>query len=362
MANKVVLTIFVSILVVVACAGAIIALMHSSKARSDIPASTPGSSSLSKLCLPARYQDSCERTLSQISPNSSASPADVFRAFVQVAIKECESAVGRTADVAKGKSLGDDTGAVPVCQKLLSDGLRFLKELLASLEGTDVETVVAESNTMKHAISAAMTLISSCMDSSEDAVLNSQMQNATEMSSNALAVITSISSAKEELASEIDVDDNNNELPAPGPGPAQGASGNRRLMGYQYQYQHQDLDEEGFPLWLSAGDRKLLQLPANYKPKPNAVVAKDGRGQYRTINDAIRNAPIRAARKGRYVIYVKAGLYVETILVPQNKSYLLIYGDGSQKTIVTGNKFQTPTRNTQQTATFGKLPACSLAF
>lgn len=247
MAKKVVLTLLASTLVLVVCASAIIALVHSSKARSDIP-SGPGSSSpdtvghISKLCSLAMYQDSCEHTLSQASLNGSALPADVFNTFVEVAIKEFEYAVSRSADVTKGKTLGSDATAVPLCQNLLSDGLEYLKDLLASLQGKDVQTLVAESDTIKHTISASMTLMSTCVESFDDPTLNSHMNsilnNATEMSSNALAVIASISSAEKELQSDL------NSFSDKG--------ANRKLMGY-------DLDEEGYPSWLSAGDRKLLQ-------------------------------------------------------------------------------------------------------
>lgn len=247
MGKKVVVTLLASILVLVVCAGAIIALVHSSKARSNIP-SDPGSPSLgtasniSKLCVAATYEDSCERTLSQISTNDSVSPSDVFKTFVEVAIKEFEAAISRSPDVTKGKILGNDTTAVPLCQKLLNDGLEYLTDLLVSLEGKDVQYLIADSDTIKNVISASMTHLYTCVDSFDDPTLNSQMDsvlnNATVMGSNALAVIASISSVKEELESDL------SDLPAKG--------ANRRLMGY-------DLDEEGYPTWFSAGDRKLLQ-------------------------------------------------------------------------------------------------------
>jgi pectinesterase len=341
MANKAVLTLLVSILVVVACAGAIIAVVHTSKARSDI-SSAPGSSSpdmpvsVSKLCSPAMYQDSCQRTLSQIPLNDSTSPADVFKAFVEVAAKEFEAADSRSADVTKGKTLGHDAAAVPICQNLLSDGLEYLKELLASLQGKDVQALLAEADTIKHAISASMTLMYTCVDSFDDPVLNSQMNsalsNATEMSSNALAVIASISSVEAEL---------DNNLSAKG--------GSRRLMG-------NELDEEGYPTWLSAGggDRKqLLQTPM-MNVKPDVVVAQDGSGQYRSINEAVRNMPSKI-KSGQYVIYVKAGVYHEIVNVTKDKNNLFIYGDGPLKTIVTAKNSNTTGFKTMQSATFSKF-------
>jgi pectinesterase len=42
--------------------------------------------------------------------------------------------------------------------------------------------------------------------------------------------------------------------------------------------------------------------------------------------------------KGRYFMYVKAGVYEEYIIVPKDCVNLLMYGDGPQKTVITGHK------------------------
>lgn len=55
------------------------------------------------------------------------------------------------------------------------------------------------------------------------------------------------------------------------------------------------------------------------------------------------------------MIYVKAGIYEETVLVTKKMVNLTIYGDGSQKTIVTGNKNYVDGVPTYLTATFGML-------
>lgn len=63
-------------------------------------------------------------------------------------------------------------------------------------------------------------------------------------------------------------------------------------------------------------------------------MAQDGSGKYKTINDAIKNIP---ASYTKYVIYVKAGVYEEMVMIPRDKPNLTIYGDGMDKTIVTGS-------------------------
>ncbi|XP_022941906.1 pectinesterase 2 [Cucurbita moschata] len=86
---------------------------------------------------------------------------------------------------------------------------------------------------------------------------------------------------------------------------------------------------EGFPTWVKPGERKLLQSSA---PNANVVVAKDGSGRFRTVSEAV------AAAKGggRFVIYVKAGVYSENVEI-KAKNVMLI-GDGIGKTIITGSR------------------------
>ncbi|XP_029130643.1 pectinesterase 2-like [Cajanus cajan] len=98
------------------------------------------------------------------------------------------------------------------------------------------------------------------------------------------------------------------------------------------QYQEQGY-KDGFPTWVKPGDRKLLQAssPAS---RANAVVAKDGSAKYTTVSAAVNAAP--KSSSGRYVIYVKAGVYNEQVEI-KAKNIMLI-GDGIGKTIITGSK------------------------
>lgn len=57
----------------------------------------------------------------------------------------------------------------------------------------------------------------------------------------------------------------------------------------------------------------------------------------------------------RYIIYVKEGVYEETVTVTKKMVNVTMYGDGSRKTIVTGSKNFVDGVRTFQTATFGVL-------
>ncbi|KAF8068556.1 hypothetical protein N665_1142s0007 [Sinapis alba] len=91
--------------------------------------------------------------------------------------------------------------------------------------------------------------------------------------------------------------------------------------------------------------RKLLQsspgVNGGLKVAKTVVVnPNDVNGDaYKTISDAIAAAPTKAkSENGYFVIHVVAGVYEEYVTVPSNKSYVMIIGDGIDKTIITGNR------------------------
>ncbi|KAL3377491.1 hypothetical protein AABB24_003746 [Solanum stoloniferum] len=94
------------------------------------------------------------------------------------------------------------------------------------------------------------------------------------------------------------------------------------------------VSDDGLPSWVSANDRKLLQLSAN-AIAANVVVAKDGSGKYKTVLEAVTSAPDNS--KTRYVIYVKKGIYKENVEIGKKKKNIMLVGDGMDATIITGN-------------------------
>ncbi|XVF57538.1 hypothetical protein PTKIN_Ptkin06aG0213600 [Pterospermum kingtungense] len=90
-----------------------------------------------------------------------------------------------------------------------------------------------------------------------------------------------------------------------------------------------------FPEWITDGDQELLRK----NPRGmhvHAVVSLDGTGHYQTITDAINEAP--SYSNGRYIIYVKKGVYKENIDMKKKKTNIMLVGDGIGQTIVTGNR------------------------
>ena len=67
----------------------------------------------------------------------------------------------------------------------------------------------------------------------------------------------------------------------------------------------------------------------------NAVVAADGTGQYRTVQDAINAVPQNTSADNRWVIYVKPGRYREIVYVQREKRFVTLTGAGPAATTIT---------------------------
>ncbi|KAL3635829.1 hypothetical protein CASFOL_020376 [Castilleja foliolosa] len=103
------------------------------------------------------------------------------------------------------------------------------------------------------------------------------------------------------------------------------------------------------PDWLSFEEWKILDT-SNEAMTPDAVVAADGSGNYKTITEAIKAVPLSSDK--RFVIYVKKGVYKENVKVDRRTLNVLMYGDGMSETIVTGNRSNKTGSRTSFSSTF----------
>ncbi|XP_072996830.1 pectinesterase [Typha latifolia] len=84
--------------------------------------------------------------------------------------------------------------------------------------------------------------------------------------------------------------------------------------------------------------RKLLQDSDAVMVNDIVVVSQDGSGNYTTIGDAIAAAPNNLdGSSGYYLIYVDSGVYQEYVVIPKNKKYLMMIGEGINQTVITGS-------------------------
>lgn len=70
---------------------------------------------------------------------------------------------------------------------------------------------------------------------------------------------------------------------------------------------------------------------------PTYVVAKDGSGQYKSVQAAVNAVP--ANNKKRVIIYIKKGTYKEVVTIPANKPYISLIGESGTDTIITYDNY-----------------------
>jgi pectinesterase len=86
--------------------------------------------------------------------------------------------------------------------------------------------------------------------------------------------------------------------------------------------------------------------------RPDKVVAKDGSGDYTTIQAAIDAAP--AGRDQFYIILIRKGVYKELINIPKGKNFIYLKGEGAANTILTfDNSARKLAANGKEYGTFG---------
>lgn len=70
--------------------------------------------------------------------------------------------------------------------------------------------------------------------------------------------------------------------------------------------------------------------------RADAIVAADGSGNYKTVQEAIAAAPENSAAP--IVIHIKPGKYEGNVIVPKNKPNVVFEGEGTEKTILSWDR------------------------
>jgi PelA/Pel-15E family pectate lyase len=95
------------------------------------------------------------------------------------------------------------------------------------------------------------------------------------------------------------------------------------------------------PRWIFRGSASAALLLAStifasgqLSPRTSVVVAADGSGDFRTVQEAINAAPVLPGWR-QFLIRLKPGTYTEKVIVPADKGPIKLLGDDAQKTIIT---------------------------
>lgn len=88
-----------------------------------------------------------------------------------------------------------------------------------------------------------------------------------------------------------------------------------------------------------------------YDPTEVLTVSADGSGNFTTIGEAVNFAPNNSY--DRTIIYIKEGVYDENVEIPSWKTNIVLLGDGSDTTVITGNRNVADGWTTFRSATLG---------
>ncbi|PWZ54171.1 putative pectinesterase/pectinesterase inhibitor 13 [Zea mays] len=357
------------------------------------------SKSVKMMCAQTDYRDACEKSLSKAAANASASsPEDIVRAAVAVIGDALGNAFNRS-EVIKS----DDPrvkGAVADCREIYHNAKDDLARTLHGIDAGGMAGVTKRGYQLRILLSAVITHMETCIDGFPDGHLKKQMtgtmESGKELTSNALAIIEKASSVlvalhipgftHRRLLGNDEEGNMENQPKVKHSGSTflgelkddVTAADNRRLLNVDEEenmenepkVQHsgstflgeRDDDvpaadsrrllsiEEDTPQWVNGPERRLLKGNFQAKLKPNVVVAKDGSGKFKTINDALGAMPKQYT--GRYLIYVKQGVYEEYVTITRAMENVTMYGDGAMKTVISGSRNFVDGLTTYKTATF----------
>ncbi|GER33374.1 plant invertase/pectin methylesterase inhibitor [Striga asiatica] len=302
-----------SILLVAMCVAVAVGVTKKGgETSSDSSASASGGISASTkavhaICSPTDYKETCEESLSNAN---STDPKELIKAAFESTVKNIEDAI-KNSDLFKKAAEDERTkGALQVCDETLDTSIEDLRRSFEKVSDFDVSKVGDYIDDVKTWLSASITYHETCLDAFENTTgetgekMKKLLKTSGELLSNGLAMVTDFSS----ILSSLDL----------------GSFTNRRLLA-----------QGAMPSYVDSKARKLMAAsPASLKP--NAVVAQDGSGQYKTIGAALNTLPKKS--NATFVIYVKAGIYKETVIIPRHVNNVAIIGDGPTKTRISGSK------------------------
>ncbi|WCJ42891.1 Plant invertase/pectin methylesterase inhibitor superfamily [Euphorbia peplus] len=275
---------------------------------------------LNSSCSTTLYPNLCFSQLST-HPHASTqlkSAKDVIRLALNVTQASVQRTFSKISNVASSRTNFTlrETTALKDCLEMLNTTLEEVNMVVNEFNQYPSSniSIAEQAEELNILLSAAMTNQQTCIDGFShdkgdkkvrELIMDDEM-NVLRLCSNALALIKNMTDT------DIAREENSKSF-------------SRKML--------EEKNRMGWPKWLSAGDRRLLQATT---VTPNVVVAADGSGNYRTVSEAVAAAPDRSS--SRYVIKIKAGVYRENVDVSSRKTNIMFVGDGSTTTIITASR------------------------
>lgn len=336
--KRLIIIVVSSIVLLAVIIGAVIGVVvhkRNNKSPSDAvppPELTPATS-LKAVCSVTQYPASCFSSISALEMGNTTDPEVLFKLSLRVAMNELSKLKDYPDKLIQ--SIKDTTlqDALKVCATVFDDAVDRLNDSISSMAVGEGEQILslAKMNDLKTWLSATITDQETCLDALQELnttkhfnqtlvdQVKTATENSTEFVSNSLAIVAKILGLLSDFKIPI----------------------HRRLLGFERSHVSE------FPQWVSLGDRRLLQ---ESNPTPNVIVAKDGTGNCKTLGEAVEKIPKKS--ESRFIIYVKEGEYVENVILDKSKWNVMIYGEGKDKTNVSGSLNFVDGTPTFSTATF----------
>lgn len=274
-------------------------------------------SSVRNFCSSTPYPDACFDSLKlSISININPNIISYILQSLQAAISEAKKLANLFLNAGGSNIIERQRGAVQDCKELHQITLSALQRSVSRIQAGD-PSKLADARAY---LSASLTNKNTCLEGLDSA--SGPLKP---------VLVNSLISTYQHVSNTL------SKLPKPGP---RESHKNRRLL--------------GFPRWMSKKDRRILQSDDGdeYDPSEMLTVAVDGTGNFSTITDALNFAPNNSY--DRIIIYVRKGVYEENVQIPSYKPNIVLLGDGTDVTFITGSRSVDDGWTTFRSATLGE--------
>ncbi|GAB4843641.1 hypothetical protein Ancab_013606 [Ancistrocladus abbreviatus] len=278
---------------------------------------TTSNKAIVDLCKPTSYQETCQKSLASAGGNTT-DPKELVKVTFKLAKEEIASALKRSKTIQAAANDPRAKQGLEICRQVVNDAVGDLERSFQSMGNFSYDKIDDFLEDLRVWIGGAATYQDVCFDAFENATGDAG-QKMREMF-NTSRQLTSISLS---MVSEIKQIVSTLNIP--------GLFGGRRLLRKTAALPHAG----GLPAWISDPQRNIMKAHIS-SIKPDAVVAKDGSGQFNTITAALARVP--KANTKPFIIYIKQGVYSEYVNVDKKMTNVVFIGDGPTKTKITGNK------------------------